>query len=202
MKVLIATTNQGKIDIYSQAFRELGLDFCSLKDLNISVDVEETGKTEAENALIKAREYHKLTGMPVVANDSGLIIDKLKPEDQPGVFVRRNHGKELTDEELLNVYVEKIKEVGGQSTGHFNVALAIIDESGKEFVREFKPQRLFVSTPNEIIKKGIPLDSIAFDPETGKYMSEMTTVERNKYEGEELLKQQNFIKEIFSMNRK
>lgn len=100
MKVLIATTNQGKIDIYSQAFRELGLDFCSLKDFNISVDVEETGKTEAENALIKAREYHKLTGMPVVANDSGLIIDKLKPEDQPGVFVRRNHGKELTDEEL------------------------------------------------------------------------------------------------------
>ena len=82
------------------------------------------------------------------------------------------------------------------------VALAIIDESGKEFVREFKPQRLFVSTPNEIIKKGIPLDSIAFDPETHKYMSEMTTVERNKYEGEELLKQQNFIKEIFSMNRK
>lgn len=202
MKVLIATTNQGKIDIYSQAFRELGLDFCSLKDFNISVDVEETGKTEAENALIKAREYHKLTGMPVVANDSGLIIDKLKPEDQPGVFVRRKHGKELTDEELLNVYVEKIKEVGGQSTGHFNVALAIIDESGKEFVREFKPQRLFVSTPNEIIKKGIPLDSIAFDPETHKYMSEMTTVERNKYEGEELLKQQNFIKEIFSMNRK
>ena len=118
------------------------------------------------------------------------------------MVVRRNHGKELTDEELLNVYVEKIKEVGGQSTGHFNVALAIIDESGKEFVREFKPQRLFVSTPNEIIKKGIPLDSIAFDPETHKYMSEMTTVERNKYEGEELLKQQNFIKEIFSMNRK
>lgn len=202
MKVLIATTNQGKIDIYSQAFRELGLDFCSLKDFNISVDVEETGKTEAENALIKAREYHKMTGMPVVANDSGLIIDKLKPEDQPGVFVRRNNGKELTDEELLNVYVEKIKEVGGQSTGHFNVALAIIDESGEEFVREFKPQRLFVSNPNEIIKKGIPLDSIAFDPETGKYMSEMTTVERNKYEGEELLKQQNFIKEIFSKNRK
>lgn len=202
MKVLIATTNQGKIDIYGLVIRKLGLDYCSLKDLNISLDVEEAGKTEAENALIKARAYNKLTGMPVVSNDSGLVIDKLKPEDQPGVFVRRNHGKELTDEELLNFYIEKIKEVGGQSSGHFNVALAIIDENGNEFVREFKPQRFFVSTPNKIIKKGIPLDSIAFDLKTGKYMSEMTTTERNVCEGEELLKQQNFIKEIFSRNRK
>lgn len=202
MKVLIATTNQGKIDIYGSVLHKLGLDYCSLKDLNISLGVEETGKTEAENALIKARAYNKLTGMPVVSNDSGLVIDKLKPEDQPGVFVRRNHGKELTDEELLNFYIEKIKEVGGQSSGHFNVALAIIDENGNEFVREFKPQRLFVSTPNKIIKKGIPLDSIAFDLTTGKYMSEMTTAERNMCEGEELLKQQNFIKEIFSRNRK
>ena len=69
----------------------------------------------------------------------------------------------------------------------------------KERTQDNKVKRLVLK---QIIKKGIPLDSIAFDPETHKYMSEMTTVERNKYEGEELLKQQNFIKEIFSMNRK
>ena len=111
-KVLIATTNIGKINIYAQALNELGLDWVSLRDLKINLDVEETGSTEIENALIKAKAYNKATGLPVIANDSGLIIDKLSPEDQPGVFVRRDSGKELTDEEMLNAYIEKIEAVG------------------------------------------------------------------------------------------
>ena len=201
-KVLIATTNIGKINIYAQALNELGLDWVSLRDLKINLDVEETGSTEIENALIKAKAYNKATGLPVIANDSGLIIDKLSPEDQPGVFVRRDSGKELTDEEMLNAYIEKIEAVGGTSAGHFNVGLAIIDENGKEYVKEFKPKRYFITTPSPVMKKGVPLDSISYDKKTKMYMSEMTIVQRNAYEGKELKKQQNFIKKIFKKNLK
>lgn len=196
-KILIATTNIGKFNIYKAVFDELGLECTNLAELNISIDVDESGKNEVENAVIKAKAYHELTGLPVLANDSGLVIDKFSAEDQPGVLVRRYHGKELSDEEMIAVYVEKLNEVGGSSTGHYNVALAIIDESGKLFTREFQPKRYFINKPSSVVKKGVPLSSLAYDEKTGKYMSEMTTIERNNYEAEAMLLQKAFIAEIF-----
>ena len=196
-KVLIATTNLGKFNIYKAVFDELGLECTNLAELGVSADVVEDGKNEVENAVIKARAYHELTGYPVLANDSGLVIDKFAAEDQPGVLVRRYHGKELTDEEMIEVYIQKLNEVGGESTGHYNVALALIDEQGNLYTREFKPQRYFINKASKVIKKGVPLSSLAFDKVSGKYMSEMTAQERNNYEAGEMLKQKQFIAEIF-----
>lgn len=196
-KILIATTNLGKFNIYKAVFDELGLECTNLAEMNVQVDVEENGKNEVENAVIKATAYHGATGLPVLANDSGLVIDKFKPEDQPGVLVRRYHGKELTDAEMIQVYVEKLNEVGGESSGHYNVALALIDENGKLFTREFKPQRYFVNKPSSVINKGVPLSSLAYDSKTGKYMSEMTIKERNDYEAEAMQAQKEFIAEVF-----
>ncbi len=196
-KILIATTNIGKFNIYKAVFDELGLECTNLAELDVNADVVENGKNEVENAVIKAKAYHELTGLPVLANDSGLVIDRFSAEDQPGVLVRRYHGKELSDEEMIAVYVEKLNEVGGSSTGHYNVALAIIDEDGNLFTREFKPKRYFINKPSSVVKKGVPLSSLAYDEKTGKYMSEMTTIERNNYEAEAMLMQKAFIAEIF-----
>lgn len=198
MRVLIATTNLGKVQIYKQAFDELGIEVCCLKDLDVNLDVEENGSTVVENAVIKALAYHNATGFPVLANDSGLVIDKFAPEDQPGLLVRRYHGKELTDEELLNVYIDKLNEVGGESDGHYDVGLAIVDENGKLFTRSFAPKRHFINKPSKTLVKGIPLSSLCYDEKTGKYMSEMTPKERNDYEGAEFQGQIDFIKECFS----
>lgn len=197
MKVLIATTNLGKVQIYKQAFDDLGIEVCSLRDIDLNVDVEENGATEIENAIIKAKAYHKLTGLPVLANDSGLVIDKFSADNQPGLLVRRYKGQELTDEQMLNVYIEKLNEVGGESSGHYNVGLAIIDEKGVLHTREFKPKRYFINKPSSTLNKGVPLSSLAYDFESKKYLSEMTPKERNNYEGEEFLGQINFIKECF-----
>ena len=197
MKVLIATTNLGKVQIYKQAFDDLGIEVCSLRDINLNVDVEENGKNEIENAVIKAKAYHKLTGLPVFANDSGLVIDKFSADNQPGLLVRRYQGQELTDEEMLNIYIQKLNEVGGESAGHYNVGLAIIDEKGNLHTREFKPKRYFINKPSKTLNKGVPLSSLAYDFKSKKYLSEMTAKERNDYEGEEFLGQINFIKECF-----
>lgn len=197
MKVLIATTNLGKVNIYKQAFDELGIEVCSLRDFNINIDVEENGKTEVENAIIKANAYHKITGLPVLSNDSGLVIDKFTAENQPGLLVRRYQGKELTDEEMINVYIENLNEVGGESSGHYNVGLAIINQYGELHTREFKPQRYFINKPSKIINQGVPLSSLSYDVNSKKYLSEMTSKERNDYEGKEFMGQINFIKECF-----
>lgn len=196
-KILIATTNQGKFNIYKAVFDELGLDCTNLAELKVSADVDENGKNELENAIIKAEAYHKLTGLPVLANDSGLVIEKFSEENQPKALVRRYQGRELSDDEMIEVYSQKLKEVGGESEGHYNVALAIIDENGNLFTREFQPKRYFVSSPSKVVNKGVPLSSLAYDKVSGKYMSEMTTVERNAYEAEAMQLQKQFIAEVF-----
>ena len=199
MKVLIATTNLGKVGIYRQAFDELGIEVISLRDLDIDITVEENGATVIDNAVIKAMSYHKATGLPVLANDSGLIIDKFSDDDQPGLLVRRYNGKELTDNDLLNLYIDKLNAVGGSSTGHYNVGLAIVDGAGVLHTREFHPKRYFISTPSPVIIKGIPLSSLCYDKSTNRYLSEMSVKERNDYEGDEFLGQLEFIKECFKV---
>lgn len=197
-KILIATTNLGKFDIYKAVLDEIGLECTNLREMNVDIEVVENGTSEVENAIIKATAYHKATGLPVLANDSGLVIDKFSEENQPGMLVRRYKGKELSDEELLNVYIEKLNEVGGSSSGHYNVALALIDENGDLFTREFKPKRYFINKPSKVLNKGVPLSSLAYDEKTKKYLSEMTATERNEYEADEMAKQKAFIKEVFS----
>ena len=197
MKVLIATTNLGKVQIYKEAFDELGIEVCSLRDVAVDIDVVEDGKDVVENAVIKALAYHRATGLPVLANDSGLVIDRFSALDQPGLLVRRYQGRELTDEEMLQVYIDKLDEVGGESSAHYDVGLAIVDESGVLHTRQFQPKRHFISKPSATIVKGIPLSSLCFDEASGKYLSEMSIKERNDYEGEEFLGQIRFIKECF-----
>ncbi len=87
MKLVIASNNKHKIkeirDIIGEYFEEL----YSLDDLGVSVEVEETGKTFAENSLIKAKEISKITKMVAIADDSGLVVDCLNGE--PGVYSAR-----------------------------------------------------------------------------------------------------------------
>ena len=135
--------------------------------------------------------------MPVIANDSGLIIEKFKPEDQPGVFVRRYGGGELSDQETIEIFSQKLKEVGGTSDSYFNVALVLCDNDGVFYERTFKSYRYMVSTPSKVVIKGLPLRSLDYNQEYGKYMSEMTIEEANASEGKAIEEQQAFIKSVF-----
>ena len=132
MKVLIGTNNTGKIKKYSEMLNELNIEYCTLKDLNINLDIEETGNTVEENSLIKARFYYNLSKMPVITDDSGMELDNLPKEMQPGIYVRRHNGKKLTDEEIIELYSKEIDKIGGETTGGFNIAITIVDNEGNE----------------------------------------------------------------------
>lgn len=196
-RILIASTNVGKIAIYSTVLNKLKLPYCSLKDLSVNISVDETGETELENARLKAEAYHEETGLPVIANDSGLVIEKFAPEDQPGVFVRRYGGHELTDEETIRIFSQKLKDVGGESDSYFKVALVLCDYDGNYHETTVKSYRYMVATPSKVVNKGLPLRSLDYNKEYGKYMSEMTMEEANASEGKAIETQQAFIEEVF-----
>jgi XTP/dITP diphosphohydrolase len=93
--LVIATTNQNKLREYAGIFAGLPFDLRSLRDLGIDDDVEETGSTFAENAQLKAEFYTARSGMPVLADDSGLEVHALG--GAPGVFSHRYAGPDATD---------------------------------------------------------------------------------------------------------
>lgn len=172
MKVLIATKNKGKIEKYSTILKKLNISYCTLDDMNINIEIEENGNTTTENAIIKANAYYNKVHMPVLTDDSGLIIDNLPKEKQPGVFVRRYNGKVLTDEEIIELYSKEIEGIGGESTGAFVISIAIVDEKGNVHTKETKHQRLFISKPDINRVPGYPLSSLIYDKETNMYMTE------------------------------
>lgn len=102
MKVLIATKNAGKVKEFQFMFAEMGVEVSSLLDVENAPDVEETGTTFAENARLKAEEIANLYHLPVISDDSGLVIDALG--GRPGVFSARYAGIEKDDEKIWTRY--------------------------------------------------------------------------------------------------
>ena len=195
MEVLIATKNEAKIKKYSTMLEVLGIDYKTLKDFDNNIDVIENGNTPKENSIIKAKAYYKTFNMPILADDSGLILDKLPQDKQPGVFVRRHEGKELSDEEIIELYSKEIEEVGGETTGGFIIAITIIDENGKVHTNEVKHNRLFVSNPCKERNPGYPMNSLIYNKETGEYLAQVYAG-KNVYKGNSFEKDLEFIKSV------
>ena len=93
-KIVIASNNKGKIREFIQILSDY--EVLSLADCTINVDVEETGTTFEENALIKAKAIYGIIGVPVISDDSGLVVDALNGE--PGVYSARYAGEEHNDD--------------------------------------------------------------------------------------------------------
>ena len=199
MEILIATKNEAKIKKYSTMLNVLGIKYKTLKDFNNDIEVEETGNTPKENSIIKAKTYYKVFNMPVLVDDSGLILDKLSQEKQPGVFVRRHNGKELSDEEIINLYSKEIEEVGGKTTGAFIISITIIDEEGNVHTDETRHNRLFVSKPCIERNQGYPMNSLIYIEETGEYLAQIYEG-KNIYKGSSFENDLEFIKSVLGGN--
>jgi XTP/dITP diphosphohydrolase len=107
--LLIATTNQNKLREYAAIFSGLPLELRSLADVGITDDVEETGATFAENARLKAEFYAARSGLPALADDSGLEVAALGGE--PGVRSARYAGPGATDAERNVLLLTRLKDI-------------------------------------------------------------------------------------------
>ena len=109
MRMIAATNNKGKLAELSAILQKMGHQIVSLSEQGAVLDVEETGTTFAENALLKAEAICKKTSLPVIGDDSGLVVDALG--GAPGVYSARYAGPSATDDENINRLLENMKDI-------------------------------------------------------------------------------------------
>jgi len=136
MKLLIATTNLGKIREIEEILNfatagSVDLEIIGFDEVKNISPPEETGATYEENALIKARHYYSESGVPSVADDSGLEVDALG--GRPGVFSARYAGSQATDGDRIAKLLEELRSVpASQRTARFACAAAFVGPMGEK----------------------------------------------------------------------
>jgi XTP/dITP diphosphohydrolase len=126
-RLLLATRNQGKIVEFRRILDALApgeIDLVGLDEFPGLHDVEETGSTFTENALLKAREMSIATDLPAIADDSGLCVDFL--DGAPGIFSARWAGKHGDDRANLEKVLDQLKDVPDQGRGAYFICLAAL----------------------------------------------------------------------------
>ena len=105
--LLIATRNIGKVREFERMLADLSFEIVGLDDLGIDLEVEETGSTFEETAVLKAKSYGEAAGVLTLADDSGLVVDALGGE--PGVLSARYGGEGLTDEDRVQLILRELR---------------------------------------------------------------------------------------------
>ena len=181
-KLLLATTNKGKIKELSEFLRALPLKIVSLKDVEIDVDIEEDGNTYIENSQKKALLYAKLSGLAAISDDGGLEIEFLNGE--PGVRSRRWLGYDATDEVLiehLKKVVRSIPKDKRQAT--FTTVVSFALPNGGVWSEEGSISGILSQEPEPKLLEGYPYRSFFYLPQLKKFYheSELTQEEMKEY---------------------
>ncbi|MCC3356513.1 XTP/dITP diphosphatase [Bacillus sp. REN16] len=175
-EIMIATKNKGKVNEFRDLFASQGVKLKSLLDYPKIEDIEETGKTFAENAQIKAEAIAKKLYIPVIADDSGLAIDYL--DGRPGVYSARYAGEHKNDTDNLNKVIEELTGVPNEKrTARFHCALALAIPGEETEIVEGTCEG--VITENPVGENGFGYDPIFFVPEKGKTLAELSNDEKN-----------------------
>jgi len=126
-KLLVATRNSGKVREFSRMLSDLPFEVVGLDDLGIDLEVEETGSTFEENAVLKARAYAEASGELTLADDSGLAVDSLNGD--PGVLSARYGGDGLDDEGRVQLLLDNMKHLPGwERRARFIAVLALVGD--------------------------------------------------------------------------
>lgn len=163
-ELLIATGNPGKFMEIYEILKDLPLKFLSLSDVSLGADVDETGETHAENALLKARHFYNKLKIPTLAEDSGIIVDALNGE--LGLHTRRwGPGHDASDEEWIEAFLMRMKAVPfDERQAHFVCHAALILGKGEEHLFDGECQGMITRDLEAPIREGLPLSS-CFKPD-------------------------------------
>lgn len=172
--IVIASNNAGKVREFKNALTNFEIK--SLGDIGIVSGVKENGLTFEENARLKADAYSKLSGLPVIADDSGLQVDALN--GRPGVFSARyagDHNDAANNAKILT-------ELGGlpseKRNANFHTTLIFKTPDGEEVVANGDLKGQILSVPRG--DNGFGYDPLFFVPDLGKSLAELTVDQKNK----------------------
>ena len=173
MKYVLATHNPGKLKEMGAILGRFGVEVVSPKDLGLTVDVEETGTTFAENAMLKAKAICAAAQLPAIADDSGLCVDALN--GGPGVYSARYGGEGLDDR---GRYMLLLNNMRGQTTraAHFACAIACAFPNGDTLTAEGRCDGTIAFAP--MGEGGFGYDPVFFVPEKAKTFGQLTAEEK------------------------
>lgn len=129
-EIMIATSNAHKVEEFREMLEPLGFQVRSLLGLNEQIEIEETGTTFAENAMIKAESVHARLGIPVISDDSGLEVDAM--DKAPGVYSARFLGYDTAYEVKNQFIMDQVK--GKTRSARYVCAIAYVEKDGTAHV--------------------------------------------------------------------
>lgn len=182
MRMLYGTFNPAKLAVMRRWLSPLGIEIVGLMEMHpVPEEADETGASPLDNARIKAHAYWKSTGLTTFAADSGLYLEGLPPEEQPGVHARRVDGRRLNDMEMIAHYSRIARTMGGKVVARYKNAMCMVFQDGQAYERfddslASKPFFL-VDTPLEHFEEGFPLDALSVDIASGQYYRDLAQEE-------------------------
>ena len=175
MKVILASKNQHKLTELSAILSQLGFEIALESEYGLDIDVEETGTTFEENSFLKADAVMKASGLPVLADDSGLMVDAL--DGAPGVYSAR-YGHKASDKERTAYLLENMTDVPEERRGaKFVCVITCLFPDGRKIVARGECPGVIARAPHG--ENGFGYDPVFYLPELGMTYAELPSEQKN-----------------------
>ena len=177
MKVVLASQNRHKLAEIQAILDKYDMELVLQSDLGVHIDVEETGTTFEENSELKARAVMEATGLPAIADDSGLCVDVLG--GAPGIYSARYGAPEcVTDWERLNFLLENLRGVRSEErTARFVCVITLLYPEGRKLVARGTCEGMIAHEPGG--EDGFGYDPIFYLPRFGCTFAQMGADKKN-----------------------
>ncbi len=174
MKLVLASKNKKKLAEMNEILSRLGIEVCSEAEAGVDVEVEETGETFEENSLLKARAVMEASGMPAIADDSGLCVDALG--GAPGVYSARYGGEGLDDTARYRLLLENMRGQMPRTARFVSVITCCFPNGDVISARGECPGTIAFAPMGE---GGFGYDPVFFLPQMKKTFAQLSAEEKN-----------------------
>jgi XTP/dITP diphosphohydrolase len=176
-KLLIASNNNHKVTEFRRLFGHLPIDLLTPNDLNLNLDVDETGDTFEANARLKAHAFAEASGLSALADDSGIEVDAL--DGRPGVLSARYGGEGLDDAGRVQRLLQEMASVpDGQRACRYRVVLVLVDHTGLEESTEGRCEGQVARQTSGA--NGFGYDPIFYVPAYGKSIADISSDQKDE----------------------
>ena len=175
-RLLIATNNAHKVAEFRRLLADAGVDLTTPAELGLDLDVEETGETFEQNARLKARAFRDASGLPSLADDSGIEVDALG--GRPGVRSARYGGDGLDDEGRVRLLLAELEDVPAERRScRYRVVLVLAEPGGRERVAEGACEGSVAFGP--VGDNGFGYDPVFLAPAYGRTVAQLDPAEKD-----------------------
>ncbi len=176
-RLLIASNNPGKVEEFRDLLAGCGWDIVAPSDVGLNVEVEETGRSYAKNARLKAEAFSRASGLAALADDSGLEVDALGGEPGP---LHQEHGWDGRDDtERIQLLLDALKDVPpARRTARFRCVMVVVSPDGRTLETEGICEGVIAAAPSG--SGGFGYDPVFYLPAHGRTMAQLSRAEKNR----------------------